>query len=132
MHAYCKFNGIGIIPYSPLCRGHLARPVSSPLTDRSKVFVGTRFEQSHSAQDRIIIGRVEELALKKNLSDSGLSTSEHGHGQKWTMARIALAWICAKVTSPIVGINSLERLEESIVGKDMVLTEDEVRYLEEP
>jgi aryl-alcohol dehydrogenase-like predicted oxidoreductase len=29
MLAYCKFNGIGVIPWSPIAGGDLARPVGT-------------------------------------------------------------------------------------------------------
>ena len=47
------------------------------------------------------------------------------------MAHVALAWINKRITSPIIGISKLERLEEALgaVGKE--LTEEEEKYLEE-
>jgi len=47
------------------------------------------------------------------------------------MAQIAMAWMMPKVSSPIIGMSSPERLEDAIIG-DLKLTEEEVKYLEEP
>ncbi|KAF8652905.1 hypothetical protein AX14_008324 [Amanita brunnescens Koide BX004] len=50
------------------------------------------------------------------------------------MAQVALAWILSKdvVTAPIVGTSSLEKLHDSIKSVHVKLTEEEIRYLEEP
>ncbi|KAI5824383.1 Aldo/keto reductase [Schizophyllum commune Tattone D] len=97
MLAYCKYHGIGIIPWSPLAGGLLARP-------RNKA----------DEVDAEIIKRVEEVAKKRG----------------WTMSQVALAWAQRSVTSPIVGFNSVKRVDQAIV--DGELTDDEAKYLEEP
>jgi aryl-alcohol dehydrogenase-like predicted oxidoreductase len=114
MLAYCKFNGIGVIPWAPLASGVLARSFGTE-TVRVESSKGTVFEKKFSEADETIIGRVEELANKKGVK----------------MGQIALAWVGQKVVSPIVGISSVGRLEESIVS-DIKLTPEEMAYLEEP
>ncbi|KAK7047653.1 hypothetical protein VNI00_006421 [Paramarasmius palmivorus] len=115
MHAYCRFNGIGIIPWGPLYSGNLARPLG---TSTARLDTGsipsTPFSPTES--DRAIITRVEELAKKHGVS----------------MATIALAWITLKVSSPIVGTSSVKRLEDNIPDSELKLTDEEVKYLEEP
>ncbi|TDL18331.1 Aldo keto reductase [Rickenella mellea] len=118
MNAYCNYHGIGLIPWSPLHGGDLARPLGTS-TVRSEVmtaaFKGTTHEINTTEADKEIITRTEELSKKKG----------------WTMSQVALAWMGTKVTSPIVGISSIERLDQAIVtGK--TLTEEEIKYLEEP
>ncbi|EJD03438.1 Aldo/keto reductase [Fomitiporia mediterranea MF3/22] len=109
MIPYCKAHGIGLIPWGPLQAGSLAAPISTSTTRRESR------DTKYSEADKAIIERVEEVANKRG----------------WTMAQTALAWINSKVSSPIVGISSPERLEASIItGKE--LTEDEIKYLEEP
>ncbi|KAF9269137.1 Aldo/keto reductase [Marasmius fiardii PR-910] len=110
MLAYCKFNGIGVIPWGPLCAGVLARPLSSEKTTRSEAS-----HYVHTEADKAIISRVEELAKAYGTS----------------MARITLAWVSTKVTSPIVGISSIQRLGESLLG-GLKLAESDIKYLEEP
>ncbi|KAI0666408.1 NADP-dependent oxidoreductase domain-containing protein [Trametes maxima] len=111
--AYCKYKGVGVIAYSPLMDGHLARPLGSE-TERTKSIAGTPFEKQRRESDKKIIQRVEEVANKKG----------------WKMSQVALAWISAKITAPIVGANTAARLEESITaGK--TFTDDELKYLEE-
>jgi len=115
MFGYCEHNGIGIIPYQPLAGGDLARPFGADSL-RTKFVKGTPFETKYTAADKTIIERVEELA--KN------------HG--WKMNQVALAWSQSKVTSPIVGATQLDRLVDAILGKDFALTEEDIKYLEEP
>ncbi|KAF9461433.1 NADP-dependent oxidoreductase domain-containing protein [Collybia nuda] len=115
MIAYCNFNGIGLIPWAPLHGGTLARPLDTPDTTRTAVSRGTVWEPKISEADSSIVSRVAEIAKK--------------HGK--TMAQVALAWNMGKVTSPIVGLSSVARLEESIIT-GFTLTEEENKYLEEP
>lgn len=64
-----------------------------------------------------IIGRVEELAHKKD----------------WSMSHVALAWLSSKgVSSPIVGFSKIGRIDETIGMKGKELTDEEIKFLEEP
>lgn len=50
----------------------------------------------------------------------------------WKMSDVAMAWLSYKgVTSPIIGITSVARLNEAVESQGKVLTEDEVKHLEE-
>ncbi|KAL7271524.1 hypothetical protein RUND412_005716 [Rhizina undulata] len=117
MNAYCKNTGVGLIPWSPLARGHLARPPNPTSSSRMDFEKTNPIYQNYGATeaDQTIIRRVEEIANKKG----------------WKMATVALLWICARVSSPIVGAGSLERVESllDITGKK--LTAEEEKYLEE-
>lgn len=114
MIPYCKFNGIGIIPWGPLCDGHLARPLGTE-TLRKELTKGSILERKHRPSDEMIISRVEEIAKKKG----------------WKMSQVALVWSSMKITSPIVGINSISRLHDSILP-GLTLSEEEIAYLEQP
>lgn len=61
------------------------------------------------------IKRVQELAEKKG----------------WKMSQVALAWINKRVSSPIIGFSSVERIDEAIDVRGKTLTEEEEKYLEE-
>ncbi|KAG2342415.1 Aldo/keto reductase [Suillus weaverae] len=114
MLAYCKYNGIGVIPWAPLASGFLARPVGTETTRHNSI-KGTVLEKDVTSADATIINRVEELAKKKNIK----------------MSQVALAWVASKVSSPIVGISSIQRLQENIID-GIELTPEEIKYLEEP
>ncbi|KAF7329106.1 Aldo-ket-red domain-containing protein [Mycena kentingensis (nom. inval.)] len=114
MIRYCKAKGIGLIPYSTFASGALCRPFGEQST-RSASAKGTVFENKFTEADKIIIGRVEELANKKGC----------------TMSQIALAWALRTVDSPILGLASVERVKES-AQKAVMLTDEEAEYLSEP
>ncbi|KAJ6556843.1 Aldo/keto reductase [Mycena vulgaris] len=114
MIPYCKAHGIGLIPYAPLASGALARPVGEE-TPRSQEAKGTAFETKLTDADKKIIGRVQELAEKKGC----------------TMSQIALAWVQLKVDSPIVGMSSAARVEQT-AAKGVELSPEEAKYLEQP
>lgn len=44
---------------------------------------------------------------------------------------MALAWINKRVTSPIIGFSSVNRLEEAISARGKVLSDEETKYVEE-
>lgn len=110
-----KMFGVGSIPWSPLARGALTRPLGQQ-TSRGQIdwFIGN-YAQASSYET--IINRVEELAKKKGV----------------TMAQIAIAWILTKegVSAPIVGTTSVANLKDIIAGIDVKLTVEEIKFLEE-
>ncbi|KAH7590012.1 Aldo/keto reductase family [Nakaseomyces glabratus] len=67
-------------------------------------------------QTRWIVNRVEEVAKKHNTS----------------MAIISNSWILSKGCNPIVGLNSIDRVDEAIASIDFELSDEDIKYLEEP
>ncbi|RGP72893.1 alcohol dehydrogenase [Fusarium longipes] len=105
MIRYCNDTGVGIIPWAPLCRGHLARPPAQfGSTDRSKGEKESSGELSEV--DNKIIGRVMEIAEK----------------HEWPMAHVALAWINQRITSPIIGFSSVERIEQAVSAREFTMS----------
>ena len=49
------------------------------------------------------------------------------------MAQVALAWVLSKpgVTAPIVGTTSLANLEDLLGALDVVMTDEDVKFVEE-
>ncbi|KIK52115.1 hypothetical protein GYMLUDRAFT_50065 [Collybiopsis luxurians FD-317 M1] len=116
MNAYCNFHGIGLIPWGPVAAGRLCRPVDNAYDSaRGASTKDGPWDTPMTEADKTIIGRVEELSKKRG----------------WTMTQVALAWVGSKVSSPIVGMSSVKRVEENIIT-GMVLDEEEIKYLEEP
>ncbi len=114
----CRDQGIGVIPWSPLARGRLARPADTK-TERSETDrFGQYLYRKTVEADTQVIERVGAIAATRGVS----------RGQ------VALAWLLAKrgVTAPIVGATKIEQLNESIAAIDLELTVDEIRQLEEP
>jgi aryl-alcohol dehydrogenase-like predicted oxidoreductase len=114
MNPFCRAEGVGLIPWSPLARGLLARPwrEKSARADQDQKtkrwFVGD--------QNELIVSRVEELAHEKGCG----------------MSAIAMAWLLRRGACPIVGLNSVQRIEESLEALEVELTEDQMKFLEEP
>lgn len=109
MNKFCNETGVGLIPWSPLSSGRLARPaMETGTTIRSD-------GQKVSDVDTQIINRVEEIAKKKG----------------WTMSQVATAWINQRISSPIVGLSSIARIDEALSSRGKTLTGEEEKYLEE-
>lgn len=116
MNPYCHETGVGLIPWAPLYRGLLARPLGTDATTREQSMQGNPMFSGVSAEDAEIIKRVQELAEKKG----------------WKMSQVALAWIIQKNTIPIVGFSNLKRLDEAVEVRGKTLSEEEIKHLEEP
>ena len=113
----CADQGIGVIPWSPLARGRLARDWDEQ-TARSErdEFGRTLYDTSQS--DREIVERVAKIASAKGVS----------------RASVALAWLLSKpvVTAPIVGATKPHHLEDAVAAVDLELADEEIKALEEP
>jgi len=115
----CASEGIGVIPWSPLARGRLARPWSpEPQTERAKTDTfGKALYEKTEAVDKLVIDRVNEIARGRGLP----------------AAQIALAWVLHKpvVTSPIVGATKPRHLEDAVAAVSVKLSPEEIARLEE-
>lgn len=47
------------------------------------------------------------------------------------MSQVSLAWLNRRITAPIIGFSSVDRIEEALAARDKVLTEEEEEYLAE-
>jgi aryl-alcohol dehydrogenase-like predicted oxidoreductase len=114
---YCQDTGVGLIPWSPIARGALTRPWSDRSSSRaqSDKFLDALVHQREDKIDKEIIGRVEEIAKKNNVS----------------MACIATSWCIKKGVCPIIGLSSKERVEETVKNIHFKLSDDDAKYLEE-
>ncbi len=116
----CRFEGVGVIPWSPLARGFLAgnrRREDWGDTARAKTDdYGQRLYYSDA--DFAVAARVAEVAAARGVKP----------------IQIALAWILAQpgVTSPIVGASRLEHLDAAVAALDILLSDEERRLLEAP
>ncbi len=48
------------------------------------------------------------------------------------MSQIAFAWVLHKGASPIVGFNKESRIDVAVASLKLKLTDEEIKYLEEP
>ena len=128
--------GVGSIPWSPIARGLLTRPLAET-SKRAESDSAIR-AYLHGAGTSDVVRDVAKVAEKRGVS----------------MAQVALAWILRKdgmcynllslnvrfssiymfflgVTAPIIGITSLKHLEEAVDALRLRLTSEEVKVLEQ-
>ncbi|MGH8205367.1 MAG: aldo/keto reductase [Steroidobacteraceae bacterium] len=115
----CRAEGIGVIPWSPLARGRLARPWDAAATARSQTDVfGARLFASLSDSDRQVIDAVGTIAARRGVS----------------RAQVALAWVLRQpgISAPIVGATQLAHLQDAIAALGLQLSDEETQALEQP
>ncbi|KAJ7170885.1 aryl-alcohol dehydrogenase [Mycena crocata] len=114
-----KHFGVGAIPWSPLARGALTRPLDTQKRTKREESDGLPPSVYTSSEaNQTIVNRVEEIAKKRGIS----------------MAQVSVAWAMGKegVSAPIVGSTSLANLADLVAAIHIKLTEEEMKYLEEP
>jgi aryl-alcohol dehydrogenase (NADP+) len=118
MHPYCLDEGVGIIPWSPLARGHLTRPWGTSTSRSGTDAFGQSLYHQDEAGNREIVETVMRIA-----DDRGV-----------TPAQVALAWVLHQeaVTAPIVGVTKPHHLDDAVAAVDLALDDDELAALEAP
>ena len=121
MIPFCLDQGIGVIPFSPLARGILAR-AEDPAAAKAKTVRSQNdplmFERYDSPNDRDVLAALRGVANARGESP----------------AKVAMAWLLAKpgVTAPIVGATKLDHLQTAIDALTVRLSDDEMKALESP
>ncbi len=115
----CLEEGVGVIPWSPLARGHLARPWPKQSdTERAKTdeYGKTLYEKTED-EDKKVVDVVTQISKERGISQ----------------AQLSLAWLLSRpaVTSPIVGTTKMKHLEDAVASVSIKLSDEEVRRLEE-
>ena len=115
MAKLCCEDQIAMTPYSALAGGRLAKyPGETSKRMQEDSYARLKYDAT-AEQDGAIISRVALLAEKRGVS----------------MTEISLAWLMAKVTSPIVGATKLHHVEGAAKAAELKLSEEELSYLEE-
>ncbi len=115
----CEQEGIGVIPWSPLARGYLAR---DKFEDRASTTRGTTdgFAATLYTEeaDAAVIARNAQLAKELGVNP----------------AQTALAWLLSRssVTAPIIGASKIQHLDDALAALDLALTDEQLASLEEP
>ncbi len=113
----CLDQGLGLMPWSPLARGLLARPPAPAATPRSSSDQLTGQLYDHPGDQAIIAANAAVAAAR------GVSPAE-----------TALAWLLGRpgVCSPIVGATKMDHLETAVRALALTLSADEIAALEAP
>jgi len=119
MIPFCANEGLGVIPWSPLARGRLARTGPSPSAGT------TRAENDQYAVDLYDSPSDLEVieAVRRVAHEAGVSPGE-----------VALAWLLSKpaVAAPIIGATKLEYLDSAVRALDLKLSPEQVAAVEAP
>jgi 1-deoxyxylulose-5-phosphate synthase len=116
----CIDQGVGVIPWSPLARGFLARTRTRD-GERHTVRSGSDpFGDSlyKTESDFDVADRCAEVAAERGVAP----------------AQVALAWLLHRpgVTAPIVGATKLGHFEDALAAEQLTLSDAEMKRLEEP
>ena len=122
MMPLCRKEGIGVIPFSPLARGILARA--------EKPWDAGAAKTARSGSDNYVTERYDSpndpdvLAALRRVADA--------RGE--TPADVALAWLLSRpgMTAPIIGATKMAHLDGAIRALDVRLNADEIAALEAP
>lgn len=113
----CRQFGVSLTPYSPLAAGRLSRTEWHTDSKRSQTDrVAVSKYDSTEAQDKLVVARVNELAVKYGVS----------------MSQIAVAWLWAKgVAAPIIGATKPKYFDDIANAENIALTAEDIAFLEE-
>lgn len=115
MASLCSAEGIGMLPWSPLARGRLARDgaIATTLNEPS-----TAADALYEQVDRQIVSEADAIAAEREVS----------------RATVALAWLLSRpgVDAPILGISKQGQLDAALQSTDFVLSAEEIARLERP
>ncbi|KAF2462575.1 Aldo/keto reductase [Lindgomyces ingoldianus] len=114
MHPYCEHAGIGLIPWSPLARGILTRPWKAE-ADSIRAQSDRFAALLSSEDDKVVVNRLEEVAKKLGVS----------------MAVVAISWSLRKGVNPILGLQSIARIDEAVDMVNFKLSDEDMKALEE-
>jgi len=110
-----KKLGLAILPYSPLGRG----------------FLTGKYRRGQPLPESKRLGSVQKLLSDRNF-DLLDKLEELGRARGKSPAQMALGWLLTQdlVVAPIIGVNTLEHLHDSLGAVGLRLNETEMRALE--
>lgn len=120
MNPFCRAEGIGLIPWSPLARGFLA---GNRQRGRKDATLREQHDQYghqlyYTEADYVVADRVVEVAKDKGVPP----------------IHVALAWVLREpaVASPIVSVTKIEQIDQLVAGLNLRLTDEEAALIEAP
>jgi aryl-alcohol dehydrogenase-like predicted oxidoreductase len=114
----CRDEGVGVLPWSPLGRGRLARPWGQATPRIETDDFGHQLYDATEPADRAVADRVAQVAAQRGVP----------------MAQVALAWVAQHpgVTAPIVGASKLQHVDDAAAALRINLSPEETALLEAP
>jgi aryl-alcohol dehydrogenase-like predicted oxidoreductase len=143
----CRDQGVGVLPYSPLARGLLARgpdvQAGGPgvRAGGSGVRAGGSGVQAHGSG--VQAGGSAERSARASAEGRALSGADAGvvraladvaAARGVPPAQVALAWVLGRpgVSAPIVGATKVGQVDDAVTAVDLEVTDKEVAALEAP
>ena len=120
MNPFCRAEGIGLIPWSPLARGFIAgnrQPGRKDATLREQ-HDAYGHGLYYTEADYAIADKVADVARKKGVLP----------------IQVGLAWILQQpgVTAPIISVTRMEQFDQLLDGMNVTLTASEIGEIEAP
>ena len=114
----CRDEGVGVIPWSPLGRGRLARPWGEHTPRIASDTFGAGLFARTEANDRAVAEALAGVAAQRGA----------------TRAQVALAWLLRTpgITAPIIGASKPGHFDDALAALKIELSEAEVAALEAP
>ena len=114
----CIDEGVGVIPWSPLARGRLARPWGEHTPRIATDTFGAGLFAHTEDNDRRVADALATVAAARGA----------------TRAQVALAWLLRKpgITAPIVGASKPAHFDDAVAALKIELSAAEVAALEAP
>ncbi len=120
MMPLCEFEGVAVIPWSPLARGLLAGTRTKLGDDSTQRSATDGLDQYLYDQpsDWDVVEAVRAVAKQRGVKP----------------AQVALAWLCARpaVVAPILGATKLAHLEDGLSALELDLDPEEAAAIEAP
>ena len=115
---YCAEVGVGLVPWSPLGRGKLARPWGTQTARTETDDIQRVGYQQAVASDEAVVNAVQQLA------------EELGR----PMAHVAIAWLRRRPAfcAPLIGATRPSHLTDAVAALDLQLTDEQAARLEAP
>ena len=113
----CEATGSGVLAYSPLARGRLARDWSQTSRRQQQDTLGHSLYAGQEAPNQAVAGAVLRVARRHGVS----------------RAQVAVAWVLAHpaVTAPVLGATAVGQLDDSVGALDLQLTAEDLDELDE-
>lgn len=115
---YCRAEGIGLIPYSPMARGFLCgreRMRDGGQTERARTddYASKWYDRD---EDVKVSELVDALAVQRGVQSG----------------QVAMAWVLSRpwVTAPIFGATRVEHVDAAVEAMALALTDEEIGKLE--
>jgi aryl-alcohol dehydrogenase-like predicted oxidoreductase len=112
----CRDDGVGVIPWSPLARGRLARPWGEHTARIASDTYGATLFAHTEENDRAVAEALATVAAQRGA----------------TRAQVALAWLLCKpgITAPIIGASKPGHFDDAVAALAIELGDEEVAALE--